>query len=231
MAKRKMSNPLALAVLAHVAEAPRHPYEIAQVLRARGKEQSIKINYGSLYTVVQSLERHGFIEAAGTERDGRRPERTVYGVTEAGRVELRDWLGELLGTPAKEYPRFESALSLMGVLHPDEAVPLLEQRLALLDASVAARREELAQYRTVLPRVFLVEGEYGVAMAAAEAEWTRQLLKEMADGSLSGMDGWRQYHDTGQAPQEWVDLEARVRQMQEEQHPGTTRNGTAQHGA
>jgi DNA-binding PadR family transcriptional regulator len=216
MAKRKMGNPLALAVLATVAEAPRHPYEIAQVLRARGKEQSIKINYGSLYTVVQTLERHGLIEAAGTERDGRRPERTVYGVTESGRVELREWLSELLGTPAKEYPRFESALSLMGVLHPDEAVSLLEQRVALLDASVAARRAELAHYRTVLPRVFLVEGEYAVTMAAAEADWTRQLLKDMADGSLTGVDGWRQYHDTGQAPQQWADLDAQARALQED---------------
>jgi DNA-binding PadR family transcriptional regulator len=84
VAKRKLSNPLALAVLVHVAEQPRHPYEIAQVLRERGKDGSIKINYGSLYTVVQSLERHGFIEAAGTERDGRRPERTVYGITATG---------------------------------------------------------------------------------------------------------------------------------------------------
>jgi DNA-binding PadR family transcriptional regulator len=216
MAKRTMSNPLALAVLVHVAEKPRHPYEIAQVLRARGKDQSIKINYGSLYTVVQSLERHGLIEASGTERDGRRPERTVYSATEAGRAEMHDWLGELLGTPAKEYPRFESALSLMGALHPDEARSLLEQRAVTLEASIATRRELMEQYATVLPRIFLIEGEYSLAMAVAEARWTRRLLQDMADGSLTGVDGWRQFHDTGQAPQEWLDLEARMEAFPEE---------------
>jgi DNA-binding PadR family transcriptional regulator len=216
MAKRKMSNPLALAVLVHVAEQPRHPYEIAQVLRSRGKDQSIKINYGSLYTVVQSLERHGLIEASGTERDGRRPERTVYSATEAGRAEMHDWLGELLGTPAKEYPRFESALSLMGALHPDEARSLLEQRAVTLEASIATRRELMEQYATVLPRIFLIEGEYSLAMAVAEARWTRRLLQDMADGSLTGVDGWRQFHDTGQAPQEWLDLEARMEAFPEE---------------
>jgi DNA-binding PadR family transcriptional regulator len=216
MAKRKMSNPLALAVLVHVAEQPRHPYEIAQVLRSRGKDQSIKINYGSLYTVVQSLERHGLIEASGTERDGRRPERTVYSATEAGRAEMHDWLGELLGTPAKEYPRFESALSLMGALHPDEARSLLEQRAVTLEASIATRRELMEQYATVLPRIFLIEGEYSLAMAVAEARWTGRLLQDMADGSLTGVDGWRQFHDTGQAPQEWLDLEARMEAFPEE---------------
>ncbi|QMU69059.1 PadR family transcriptional regulator [Streptacidiphilus sp. P02-A3a] len=216
MARRTMSNPLALAVLAFVAERPSHPYEIAQSLRSRGKDRSIKINYGSLYSVVQTLERHGFIEAAGTERDGRRPERTVYAVTESGRAELRDWLSELLGTPAKEYPRFESALSLMGVLPPEEARTLLEQRVARLEADTAAERALLAEWGSVLPGIFLVEGEYALAMATAEAEWTKGLLRRMADGSLTGMDGWRQFHATGQAPPEWTELEARARAAQED---------------
>lgn len=216
MARRTMSNPLALAVLAFVAEKPSHPYEIAQSLRARGKDRSIKINYGSLYSVVQTLERHGFIEAAGTERDGRRPERTVYAVTESGRAELRDWLSELLGTPAKEYPRFESALSLMGVLPPEEARTLLEQRVARLEASIAAERSLLAEWGSILPRIFLVEGEYALAMASAEAEWTKGLLRQMADGSLTGMDGWRHFHATGEAPPEWAELDDRARAAQQD---------------
>jgi DNA-binding PadR family transcriptional regulator len=216
MPKRAMSNPLALAILAVVAERPSHPYEIAQTLRSRGKDQSIKINYGSLYSVVQTLERHGFIEAAGTERDGRRPERTVYAVTEPGRAELRDWLSELLGTPAKEYPRYESALSLMGVLPPDEARLLLEQRLARLDAATAEQRELLGRYATVLPEVFLVEGEYALAMATAEAEWTRRLLRRMADGTLTGMDGWREFHATGRTPPAWDDLDQQARALEEQ---------------
>ena len=52
---RSTSNPLALAVLACLSERPMHPYEMASTMRERGKEQSIKLNYGSLYTVVDSL--------------------------------------------------------------------------------------------------------------------------------------------------------------------------------
>ena len=61
-----------------------HPYEISTTLRSRGKEQSIKLNYGSLYSVVESLPKHGLIEPRETVREGRRPERTVYAITEAG---------------------------------------------------------------------------------------------------------------------------------------------------
>ncbi len=211
MARRKLGNVLALAVLATIAERPCHPYEIAQTLRGRGKDQSIKINYGSLYTVVQNLEKHGFIEEVATERDGRRPERTVYGLTAAGRAEMRDWLAELLGTPAKEYPLFESALSLVGVLPPDEVVALLEQRLATLDADLAAKRASHAELVKSLPRLFLVECEYELAILAAEAGWVRGLLDELADGTLSGLDGWRQFYATGQVPEEWAALEAEHR--------------------
>ena len=74
MAKRRVRNPLALAVLTFLTSRPMYPYELATVLRATGKEQTIKINWGSLYTVVQNLEKHGLIKEAGTTRQGGRPE-------------------------------------------------------------------------------------------------------------------------------------------------------------
>src|SRR3954447_23157105 len=114
--RRRVTSPLALSVLATLNEAPMHPYEIARLLRHRGKDQSIKIRYGSLYTVVQKLENDGFVEAEGTARAGRRPERTVYRLTDDGRVELDHRMREIISEPAKEYSQFEAALSLMGVL-------------------------------------------------------------------------------------------------------------------
>src|SRR5712671_3089158 len=89
--RRKVGNLLALALLSLLAQRPMYPYEMAQTLKARGKDNTIKINWGSLYTVVQNLEKYGFIEVDGTEREGHQPERTTYRITEAGQAELRDW--------------------------------------------------------------------------------------------------------------------------------------------
>jgi len=126
--KMRLANPLALAVLALLFERPMHPYEMAVTLKDRHKEESIKLRYGSLYTVIDLLLARGFIAAKATSREGKRPERTVYALTAAGLDELRDWLRELLRDPAKEYPQFEGALCLMTVLPPDEAVTLLRHR-------------------------------------------------------------------------------------------------------
>lgn len=208
--RRKLSNPLALAVMATLGERAMHPYEIAQVLRQRGKEQSIKINYGSLYTVVQNLEKHGFVEIAGTQRQGNRPERTLYGLTGSGRVEMHDWLADLVAVPVREYPAFEAALSLILMLPPDEAAGLLRERVATLEVQAAALRGVLAKLDGDLPRMFLIESEYQAHMVEAEIAWTRGFLAELAEGTVSGLAEWRSWQDSGEMPGEWADIEKQV---------------------
>jgi DNA-binding PadR family transcriptional regulator len=196
MARRKVNNLLGLNVLAVLRKHPMHPYEMATIMREWGKDQSTKINWGSLYTVVGNLEKHGFIEAAGTQRDGKRPERTLYQLTEAGEAELQDWMRELVGQPEREYRRFETGLSLIGVLGPDEAVNLLKSRATRLEGQAAAAEAMVREVSQTVPRMFLIEGEYAAAMLRAEAKWIRALLAEIAEGRFPGMENWRRYHDS-----------------------------------
>ena len=172
-----------------------HPYEMAATMRTRGHDESIKLNYGSLYTVVESLARRGLIEPREPERDGRRPERTVYAITEAGHTEFVDWLTELLGTPAKEYPQFEAGLTLMAGLPSADVVGLLEERGKKLELEIArlASMFDVAT-RDGVPRVFLVEVEYERALREAELEFTRKLAADIASGALEGLDQWREFH-------------------------------------
>ncbi|MFJ3823798.1 helix-turn-helix transcriptional regulator [Streptomyces nodosus] len=205
--RRKLGNPLALAVMVLLTEKPMHPYEIAQTLRRRGKDSSLKINYGSLYTVVQNLEKHGFVEVAEVQREGNRPERTLYGITDAGREEAVQWLSDLLAVPAQEFPIFEAALSLMGVLAPDEVARLLQERLDTLQVRAASARGGLEKLYEKLPRLFLIETEYQLHMIEAEAAWVRDFLLEITEGSLPGLVEWRAFHETGEVPEEYLKLD------------------------
>ena len=205
--RRKVGNLLALAILAQLSMGQAmHPYEIATMLRRTNKEHDMKIKWGSLYTVVQNLEKHGFIEATGVDRDGRRPERTTYAITDAGRAELTDWLSELVAVPEAEQTSFVAALSVVGVLSPDKVTGMLGQRLTALEADVAAQRAALEEAAKDIPRVFLIEAEYELAMREAEALWVRGLLAEIDQGTLSGVAGWREFHRTGQIPAEFTAL-------------------------
>jgi len=220
--RRKVGNLLALALLSLLAQRPMYPYEMAQTLRARGKDKTIKINWGSLYTVVQNLEKNGFIEATGTVREGRQPERTTYQITGQGMAELRDWLRELLSVPEDEHGGFVAALSEGGILPPDEVIELLSKRLATLEELNAAHEADLKLWSERLPRVLLVETEYQLTMRKAEADWVRGLLTEIVEGTISGMDVWRQIHETGEIPAEMRELDERAMRGWDEQQTDDT---------
>jgi DNA-binding PadR family transcriptional regulator len=198
---KNRANPLALAVLVVLAERPSHPYEIATTLRQRQKHETVRLNYGSLYGVVESLERRGLIEAQETRRSGRLPERTVYRLTDSGMVEMHDWLTDLLSTPVKDYPAFQAALSFLPALPPDDVVALLTERAHHLEAELAqaAATRELA-HKAGLPRLFWVEAEYGVVLREAELGYVRQLIADIGSGALDGLEWWRGIHDSSGDP-------------------------------
>ena len=201
--RRKVSNLLALSLLTLLTERPMYPYEMASMLRERGKDNAIKINWGSFYTVVQNLEKYGFIEAVGVAREGRQPERTTYQLTDAGRQELKDWLRELLSMPEREHTSFEAALGEAAALPPDELIDLLRQRLAVLEKANDGLQAELDTVRAQIPRLFLIESEYFLSQRRAEEDWVRGLLKEFTDNTFPGLDAWRRFHATGEVP-DWV---------------------------
>ena len=193
--KRKVGNLLALAVLSYLSQQPMHPYELARTLREHGDDRSIKFNHGSLYMVVQQLAKAGFITEVETSRDGQRPERTVYGLTEAGRAEFRDWLRDLVAEPAHEYPQFVAALSLVAALPPGEVISLLQQRL---DRLAAARAQIRGVIDTALgqgvPELFLIEEQYRLALLDAETAFVEEFIGKINDPQTGWAPMWAQFH-------------------------------------
>src|SRR6516164_755067 len=133
---------VALAALALLCEQPRHPYELQRILRMRHKDYALG-KTRALYRAIAELEAAGSIEALETSREGRRPERTVYRITEEGREELVNWLTELLERPVHEFPIFNVAVGLMAYLPEDDAIAALSARSVSLRATIAALDESL----------------------------------------------------------------------------------------
>lgn len=197
MRRRKVSNLLGLVVLGGLAPKPLHPYELARTLREWNKDDDIGFRWGSFYTVIGNLAKHGFIEPVGNERVGARPERTVYRLTAAGRDELMDWVGELLAEPGGERPRFVAGLSLISVLPPAEAVEFLRMRRLQLGREVVQRRGQLEAYAKTVPRLFLIEDEFQLTQLESEISWVDGLIEEIVSGTFPGLDGWTEAHASG----------------------------------
>ncbi|HET9142898.1 PadR family transcriptional regulator [Actinophytocola sp.] len=200
MAKRKVSNPLALAVLGLLIEKPMHPYEMSSTMRERVKEASIKLNYGSLYSVVDALQRHGLIEVRETVREGRRPERTVYAITDPGRTEFVDWLSELVSVPVKEYTQFEAALSLLPGLPPDEVLRLLTTRRSRLESELIGTQAILDRMTDQGMYLLAIELDYVQELRKAELGFVERVIKWIQNGTLGGITFWRQAYEGGEMP-------------------------------
>ncbi|MFE7526077.1 PadR family transcriptional regulator [Kitasatospora sp. NPDC057542] len=180
--RRKVSNPLALAVLAELTIEPMHPYEMGRRLKEQGKDRNIKYNRSSLYMVVEQLRKAGFVAEQETVRDTQRPERTVYALTEEGRTELDDWMCELVAEPQYEYPAFGVALCLLAALPVEESADLLGRRLEALDERIDATRAQLHKVAGMdIHPMFVIEDDYALALLEAERRYTENLIGQLRD--------------------------------------------------
>ena len=190
------ANPLALAAMVCLSERPMHAYQIATVLRERNKHASVRLNYGSLYSVIRSLQRRALIEPTSTSRAGRLPERTVYSLTNAGAAEMRDWLSELVAIPTRDYTAFEAGLSFLPALPPDHVRELLSARAEQLERESTNRAGSRGLLdSTEVPRLFWIEEEYRDAIRTAELAYIRQLLTDIDNDDLDGIDWWYRIHN------------------------------------
>jgi len=193
--KRTVGNLLALAVLSYLTQRPMHPYELSRTLRDNGDARSIKFNHGSLYMVVQQLAKAGYITEQETNREGQRPERTVYALTDAGRAELRDWLRELVEEPQHEYPHFVAALSLIAALPPADVLVLLRRRLdRLADLRTEIRRTTDDALAQGVPALFLIEEEYRLALLDAESSFVERFIDQINDPETGWAPMWAEFH-------------------------------------
>ncbi|MEV0081831.1 PadR family transcriptional regulator [Saccharopolyspora sp. NPDC050642] len=143
----------------------------------------------SVYQTIDRLLRAELIAVRETARDERRPERTVYEITDAGRDALRTWTAEMLASPAREFPEFPAALATLMVLTPEDVTAGLAKRAADLATSLAADREAL-RAAPELPRLFLLDEEYSIAVREAELKWVEGVLAALRSGELAWSEEW-----------------------------------------
>ena len=174
-----------IAVLAFLREAPMHPYQMQSLLRLRHKDEILALKRGSLYHAIGRLAKAGLITAKSTGRNGRRPERTTYAITVAGRKEFTRVLRNIIAVPRRESSEFMAAMSFLVHLTPAGALPRLEERAHHLESEVALRRAGICAASAHVLRINLVESEYLIAMLKAELAWVRNLISEISSGNLA----------------------------------------------
>lgn len=173
-------TPLGISVLALLRARPMHGYDMFQTLVERHADQIVKVRPGSLYHVVDRLTEEKLIRRAATTRDGNRPERAVYEITDAGIESLQLRVGRLIAAPVHEFPQFAVALAEIDILEDNAAADAVDDRVGALEARTA----EIMALRdaSVAPAGYLQAFDYLLAMMRAELTWLRSFVGSMRSG-------------------------------------------------
>ncbi|UIN30813.1 PadR family transcriptional regulator [Microbacterium binotii] len=178
-------TPLGIMVLALLREDPMHPYEMLRLMRLRHDDRILNITGGTVYHTVARLEKAGLIAEAGTEREGNRPERTTYALTDAGLASLDEWIRtELVRI---DHPvEFRVALAEAHNLDRDDAAALLALRRAALTEQIADIAAGLNKARRGgVSEQYLIEVDRSHALAEADLAWLDAFLGRLGDPSFA----------------------------------------------
>ena len=179
-------TPLAVAALALLAEGPTHPYEMYQTLVMRSEDRLVKVRPGSLYHTVDRLARQGLVRATGTEREGNRPERTTYEITEEGTLALGERVADIIATPVNEFPEFPLGLGEAHNLPLETVIDLLRKRVGLLRADIALLDDGIRRVKAKeLPAKYWLDVRYLRTMAEADVSALEALIDDLDSGSIS----------------------------------------------
>ncbi|MFJ4415394.1 PadR family transcriptional regulator [Streptomyces sp. NPDC088925] len=186
MPRRALDHPLVPDVLGLLLEGDAHPHQLLAALQAGGEARASVAHRGTVYNTVTALAAAGLIAPLGREREGNRPERTVYTLTPEGRAELVRRIDAQIRDPRREFSRFLGAVAHLGALGPLGAASALTERAARLEARIDEDGKRLAAALAQgVPRLFVIEAEYALTLARAEHDWLRGLVEEISGGTLA----------------------------------------------
>lgn len=153
MPQTALDNPLVIAILGLLVEEDRHQYAVLSEVRSR--YPFLRAKTGSVYTLIANLARRGLVEIRTTKKSDRpRVRITAGGVRElSGQVEEHLRHADTTGDQ-----RFLIALAYLGILEPERAVEVLDERAKHL----AATRADLVATLDAAdgPELHVIEGHF-----------------------------------------------------------------------
>lgn len=171
-----------LGVLA--TKGPRHGHQIRRAAEITNVGEWGGVSVGALYRELRTMDAEGLITAVRTEQVGRRPARTVYAITDEGRLELTVLRGRAISTVHWGTDPLGVALTFSGAGEDREELTIWLQ--ARREAVVSAARLLDEERQRLVARGYIGPVEASVIhratlVAEAEVRWHDEFAKVLAE--------------------------------------------------
>jgi DNA-binding PadR family transcriptional regulator len=153
------------------SHGPQHGHQIRRTAEVTNVGEWGGVSVGALYRELKGMAGEGLVSELRTEQVGRRPARTVYAVTDQGRVELSMLREQAIRDLRPGPDPLGVALTFSGIGDdPEELASWMAARRDMLAVSlraISAHRERLLAKRYITPLVatvmrrseLMIEGE------------------------------------------------------------------------
>lgn len=169
-------DPLGIALLALLAEAPATREELREALTSRRHDRIIAWDDASFTAAVAALED----DALADRRDG------SLVLLPAGREALVAWTQRSLATMETVRPQFDLALLTAHAVPVEVARAALTRRLAELDDVTGQLTTRIrTSARRGLSEAYWMQADYRRSLLVAEFTWLSRLLERIETGELT----------------------------------------------
>jgi len=182
-------------LLGIIAETPINPYEITKLMDYISVGNWLSLAPSSIYAAIKSLQDKGYITGKNI-KEGNMPEKTVYGITEAGQEQLITAIEGFLENLDWDYAQFNIAAILICHIAKDRALEILNEKVKKLNAKKDALQEKLKELEVTEPMtglhaikhmIYLTDADIHsslelINIIEADNDWNYFLAQNMEDG-------------------------------------------------
>jgi DNA-binding PadR family transcriptional regulator len=173
-----MLSKVGALVMGIIKENPRNPYEITKLLEIIKIKEWFPVAASSVYATIRTLHGKGYIEGEAM-KEGSMPEKTVYTITEEGRLAFEQTVRELLSAGGLDSVAFNIGTVMMCHLEKREVLELLESKVRKIEKELDAVKKQYAIFVSGggVPDYALISLKHNEYLYEAEIRTTLELIE------------------------------------------------------
>ena len=183
-----MLSKSATMIMGLINLSPLNAYEIVKQLQWMNIKYWYNIANSTVYATIKSLEKKEFISGT-VEKEGNMPEKTIYTLTEKGRLELKETLMHSITTFDFDTNIFSIAVFFIDFFEKEEQKQLLEKRLENLYKYLQGIEKQVTEpWKEQVSAVHVANVNRMIEIVNAEISGTKKILKVCKIKSKANID-------------------------------------------
>lgn len=166
-----------LVILGLLMGGEKHPYEMQHIMKMR-MDKLVSFYKGSLYYAVEQLKDEGLIEVSQVIKEEKRPDKTVYKITETGKNEFQDLLMQQMSKEELHYDPLYTALVFARYGDSKKIAEVINQKIKYAEKKIVAMEKALAEIAPTTSRAVQYIYRGLIETARAEKKWLQDLYAD-----------------------------------------------------